>query len=103
MQLASCVIFACGIWWGWLIARSQPGEISVSSREHWRHGPNPEKYRRNPRIIRAVVMAVAGAFGGVATGFFASSMHFHLLYLICFEAVAFSAGVAWGLGLFGKT
>jgi hypothetical protein len=95
------VIFVVGMWAGWRLTRPSSGDVIVGWRELWRHGPDPAKYRRNPKRLRVGVAASAGclvAFGAAVLGDYLGSKPISVLSL---AGVAFCIGLGWGAVWFG--
>jgi hypothetical protein len=96
------IVFGVGLWLGRRLIRPAAGEITVGWREMWRRGPDPDKYKRNPKA-RVVSLC---AFGGVliAFGLRLLSEYAQSLVLATFSVYAglLCIAIAWGAMLFSK-
>jgi|SRR5579862_4538659 len=99
---AEAVVFFFGIWIGWRLTRPAPGEVPVSRRELWRHGPDPTRYRQNPKALRVKVSAfgVALASGGLVA--LADYIDSFPLRIVAFGLGVVSIGTGFGAALFNR-
>jgi hypothetical protein len=94
--ISEFVVLVVGAWAGWRLTRPSSGDMIVGWRELWRHGPDPAKYRRNPKPLRVVLVAFAGflvAFGVRLLGDYLDSKPISVLSL---AGGLFCIGLVWG-------
>ena len=96
VQVGGVIVFAAGFWLGRRLSRPAAGEIEVGWREMWRQGPDPDRYKRNPKTLLVFLCALGGAF--VAFGLRLLSEYTHSLLLAGFSlySVLLCIAIGWG-------
>lgn len=96
VQVGGVIVFAVGFWLGRRLTRPAAGEIAVSWREMWRHGPDPDKYKRNPKTLLVFLCAFGGCFVAFALRLLSEYTQSLLLAGLSLYSVLLCIAIGWG-------
>jgi hypothetical protein len=99
--LSALVLLAIGMQLGWRWTRPDEGQEIVGWREMWRHGPDPSKYRRNPKAFPVALKAFATGFLATGLALFGDYFGSKTAVLLFGSCVTLCVRIGWGAILGG--